>query len=278
MEGVIHITDRSRVRLDQIDPADTGRWRRDEAETETATRAAELAELQEMLYAAARHAVLVILQGMDASGKDGTVRHVLGAVNPAGCRVVPFKVPTEDELAHDFLWRIHRQTPEKGMIVVFNRSHYEDVVVARVKQLVPERVWRDRYAQVNDFERILIANGTIVVKCFLHISQAEQEERLREREEDVTKAWKLSANDWRERRSWPDYQVAYQDAFAACSTPDAPWTIVPADRKWFRNLVVADTLVRRLRPYRDEWLAILRRRGEAELAAIRAARAESENG
>ena len=277
MDGVIQITRQSPLRLDTIDPRDTGRWRRDEAEARTGELAVELADLQEMLYAASRHAVLLILQGMDASGKDGTVRHVLGAVNPAGCRVVAFKVPTAEELAHDFLWRIHRQTPEKGMIVVFNRSQYEDVLIARVKSLVPETVWRERYAQINDFERMLAANGTIIIKCFLHISKSEQEERLWEREAEVTKAWKLSATDWRERRAWADYQTAYEDAIAACATAEAPWTIVPADRKWFRNMVVADTLVRRLRPFREEWLTILRQRGESELAAIRAARAEYEN-
>ena len=257
------------VNLAKIEPRQDGGLEKAAGKDLLATLGEELSELQTLLYAAETHALLLILQGMDTSGKDGTIRHVFAAVNPLGVRGVSFKPPTARELAHDFLWRVHRETPRKGMIVVFNRSHYEDVVVVRVKELVDEKTWRRRYDEINAFERLLVHSQTIVVKCFLHISPGEQEERLRAREEDVTKAWKLSAGDWVERRSWNAYQEAYQDALNACSTKEAPWHIVPADRKWFRNVAVADLLVKTLRPYKEGWLAELDRRGKNELAAIR---------
>ncbi|MDQ3167859.1 MAG: polyphosphate kinase 2 family protein [Chloroflexota bacterium] len=232
----------------------------------------ELGDLQELLYAAGTHSLLLILQGMDTSGKDGTIRGVLTDVNPIGCRVVGFKVPAAIELAHDFLWRVHREVPERGAMVVFNRSHYEDVLVTRVNGLVDEPVWRARYAHINAFERLLVDGGTIVVKAFLHISAEEQEERLRAREAAPAKAWKLSAGDWVERRRWDDYRAAYRDALAACSVLDAPWWVVPADRKWFRNLAVAELLVEALRPHRSAWEEELERRGAHERAAIVALR------
>lgn len=237
----------------------------------------ELGELQELLYAAGDHALLVILQGMDTSGKDGTIRSVLSQTSPQGVRTVPFKQPTPLELAHDFLWRVHIHAPETGMVVVFNRSHYEAVTVERVKRLVPEAVWRARYAQINDFERLLRSSRTIVAKFYLHISAEEQRERLLARERDVSKAWKLSAGDWEERDRWDAYRAAYEDALAKCASPELPWYVVPADRKWFRNLAVAETLVDLLRPLREGWLASLRERGERELAAIQALR-EAEGG
>jgi PPK2 family polyphosphate:nucleotide phosphotransferase len=210
---------------------------------------------------------------MDTSGKDGAIRSVLDAVDPQGCRVESFKVPTAEELAHDFMWRVHAVTPRKGMIGVFNRSHYEDVLVVRVHELVPEKVWRARYDHINHFERLLADSDTLILKFFLHISKKEQEQRLLEREQDVTKAWKLSAGDWRERERWDEYQRAYEDAIERCSTDAAPWYVVPANRKWFRNLAIAEVLVDTLEHYQDDWRAALKKLSEerlAELAAFRA--------
>ncbi len=228
----------------------------------------ELGELQEMLAAAQHHSLLVVLQGMDTSGKDGTIRHVLSQVNPQGCEVHSFKGPTNRELAHDFLWRIHRGAPGRGIITIFNRSHYEDVLVVRVHNLVPEKVWSRRYAAINNFERLLAQNGMIILKFYLHISNQEQERRLLARQKDKTKAWKLSAADWAERQYWGAYQEAYEEALSKCSTDEAPWYIVPANKKWSRDLLVARTLVHTLRPYKEQWLDKLVVRGEQELVRI----------
>jgi PPK2 family polyphosphate:nucleotide phosphotransferase len=184
-----------------------------------------------------------------------------------------FKTPTKTEMAHDFLWRVHAKAPERGQLGVFNRSHYEDVLVVRVHNLVPEKVWRARYEHINAFERLLTDTGTLLIKCYLHISKAEQEERLLAREQDVTKAWKLSAGDWVERRSWEEYTAAYEDALSECSTKWAPWHIVPADKKWFRNVAVAQLLVEAMRPHKTGWLEHLNEVGRRELAAVREARA-----
>lgn len=246
-----------RVTLHDYDTRYDADISREDGEKEFEALTEELDDLQELLYAAGSHSLLVILQGMDTSGKDGTIRKVFSQVSPLGCRVQGFKVPTPEELAHDFLWRVHRVTPQKGEIVAFNRSHYEDVLVVRVHNLVPQDVWSKRYQQINDFERLLADTQTIILKFFLHISNAEQKERLLKREEDVEKAWKLSAADWKERRYWNDYQTAYEDALHACSTSYAPWHIVPADRKWFRNLAVATTIVETLRSYKETWLQSL---------------------
>jgi PPK2 family polyphosphate:nucleotide phosphotransferase len=239
---------------------------------------AELDELQELLYAAGTHALLIVLQGMDTSGKDGTIRSAFAAMDPQGVRVAGFGVPTEEELAHDFLWRIHQQAPERGMVTIFNRSHYEDVLVARVKDLVPQAVWQRRYEQINTFERLLTESDTLIAKFFLHISNEEQRERLLAREEDVTKAWKLNAGDWQERRNWDAYQAAYEDVVRNCSTNHAPWYVVPADRKWFRNLAVGETVVELLRPHREGWLESLKERGEEERAKIEELRVAGEIG
>ena len=228
----------------------------------------ELGVLQELLAAAHHHSLLVVLQGMDTSGKADTIHQVLSRVNPQGCEVRSFKVPTSRELDHDFLWRIHRVVPGRGMISIFNRSHYEDVLVVRVHDLVPEKVWRRRYGAINDFEHILAENDMLILKFYLHISYEEQEKRLLARQQDKTKAWKLSSADWAERKYWNDYQKAYGDALSKCSTDEAPWYIVPANRKWYRNLLVARTLVSTLRPYKKEWQAKLVKRGEQELARI----------
>ncbi|GAB4441243.1 MAG: polyphosphate kinase 2 family protein [Chloroflexi bacterium OHK40] len=263
----------SKVRLSAIDPRSNGELDRKQAEADTNALALEIDALQELLFGAGTHSLLVIMQGMDTSGKDGTVRKVFSQVSPLGSYVHGFKVPTEEELAHDFLWRVHRVVPRKGMIGIFNRSHYEDVLVVRVHGLVPEPVWRARYRMINDFEHLLAQNNTIILKFFLHISKEEQEERLLEREQETEKAWKLSAGDWREREHWDDYMAAYEDVLEQCSTEAALWHVVPSDRKWFRNYAVALTVAETLRAYKDEWLAKLARVGEeakAELAAYRA--------
>jgi PPK2 family polyphosphate:nucleotide phosphotransferase len=199
--------------------------------------------LQEKLWAEGERGVLVVLQGMDTSGKDGTIRHVFDGVNPLGVRVASWKAPTEEERAHDFLWRIHPKMPGKGEIVIFNRSHYEDVLVVRVRNLAPKRVWKARYEQINQFEKLCADNGTTILKFFLHIDRDEQKERLEARLADPLKSWKFRTGDLEDRALWDDYRTAYEDALAKTTTPWAPWYVVPANRKWFRNLVVATTLV-----------------------------------
>ena len=207
----------------------------------------ELAELQERLWAENRQALLVVLQAMDAGGKDGTIRRVFGGVNPQGCRVTSFKAPSEEELAHDFLWRINKATPRKGEIGIFNRSHYEDVLIVRVHDLVPRTVWSERYAIINSFEANLAASGTTIVKLFLHISKEEQAERFQKRLENPEKHWKFNRADLEERKYWDDYQRAFEDAITETSTPVAPWYVVPADRKWYRDWAVLSILVETMR-------------------------------
>lgn len=225
----------------------------DRAATEVATSVivTELAGLQERLYAegggGGQRSLLLLLQGMDTSGKDGTVRRVVGAMNPAGVRITSFKKPTTEELNHDFLWRIDKQLPAPGEVGVFNRSQYEDVLVVRVHDLVPESEWSGRYEKINEFERRVVDAGTHTIKVMLHISKAEQKLRLGERLADPTKHWKYNAGDLTERAFWDDYQAAYQDALTRCSTDSAPWYVVPGDRKWYRDWVVANLLVRSLR-------------------------------
>ena len=200
-------------------------------------------ELQFQLYAEQKRSLLICLQAPDAGGKDGVVRHVIGSMNPQGCRVVPFKQPTAEELAHDFLWRIEKQTPRQGEVVIFNRSHYEDVIVVRVHDLVPKKVWSQRYEQINDFERRLVANGTHILKFFLHISKEEQLERFKDRLDDPARHWKISEADYSERKHWDDYETAYEDAISKCSTEAAPWFVIPSDHKWFRNLAISRIIV-----------------------------------
>lgn len=267
------ISPKTKVRLSDFDPADTRGIKRDEAERRVAERAAEFVEAQEALYGAAKQSVLIVLQGMDTSGKDGTIRHVMVPINPQGCYVTSFKEPTPTDLAHDFLWRVHQQTPAKGMIGIFNRSHYEDVLVVRVHDLVPKAAWQPRYDEINHFEQMLTDNNTIILKFYLHISKDEQRDRLLEREKDPTKAWKLSAGDWLERAHWDAYQKAYEAVLTTCSTKDAPWYVVPADKKWFRNLVITETILDVLRPYVPAWRDALADRGKQQLAALAQLRA-----
>jgi PPK2 family polyphosphate:nucleotide phosphotransferase len=261
-----------KVKLKDYDPDDKGDMDKDVSAVALATLGQELCELQEWLYAAQSHSVLIVLQGLDTSGKDGTIAHVMESMNPQGCDVASFKVPTPLELVHDFLWRIHQQTPAKGMITIFNRSHYEDVLVTRVHDLVSDDVVKRRYTHIKNFEQLLADNNTIILKFFLHISKDEQKERLEEREQDEEKAWKLSPGDWEERQFWDAYTDAYEDALGATATKYAPWYIVPADRKWFRNLAIATALVETLRPYKKEWEETLKKLGDErkkELAEMR---------
>lgn len=248
--GVKHfrVDDPESFDLDKIDPRDTsgGPSSKEEALEKAEAMHERIAELQEVLYAENRRKVLIVLQGMDTSGKDGAVRHVMRGISPASVRVVSFKKPTEPELAHDYLWRIHAHVPAKAEIVIFNRSHYEDVLVVRVHELVPKEVWKKRYQQINDFERMLVESGVTIVKFFLHISPEEQRERLQARLDDPTKRWKFQHGDLEERKLWDEYKKAYQDAVRKTSTEWAPWTVVPADRKWFRNHVVAETIIETL--------------------------------
>ena len=233
-----------KVRLDKIDPADIGDWKnRDEAEALIGDNTRKLAELQYKLYAENRQSLLIILQAMDAGGKDGVINHVLAPMNPQGCRVQGFKVPSAEEAGHDFLWRIHRAAPRNGEVVIFNRSHYEDVLVARVHKLVPKKIWSERYEFINDFEKMLLAHHTRVVKFFLHISKEEQLARFEERLDEKDKHWKISENDYRERAYWDDYMAAFEDALSKCSTVDCPWYVIPSNHKWFRNLAVSQILV-----------------------------------
>jgi PPK2 family polyphosphate:nucleotide phosphotransferase len=244
----------TKVSLKKYDPADTGPYQASEdAEDLLRKQLDELTRLQHLLYAENRRSLLIVLQGMDTSGKDGTIRHVMSGMSPLGVMVHSFKAPNEEELAHDFLWRVHQRVPRSGYIGIFNRSHYEDVLVVRVHELVPRKVWKGRYAQINQFEKILTANGTTILKFFLHISKDEQKNRLEDRLADPTRHWKLSLKDVEERGYWSAYRKAYEVVLSRCSTEWAPWYIVPADHKWYRNLVVAETLVQTLRDFNMEY-------------------------
>lgn len=232
---------RARIRLDDFDPDDDGGIDdQDAADERRRANVAAIAALQYRLYAENRRSLLVVLQAMDTGGKDGTIRRVFSGVNPQGCEVTSFKVPSEEERDHGFLWRIHKAVPRRGNIGIFNRSHYEDVLVARVHGLIDGATCRDRYAHINDFERVLVQTDVTILKFFLHISRAEQTRRLQARIDDPERNWKFSPGDLAERRHWDDYQRAYEDAINECSTPAVPWFIVPADRKWHRNLVISE--------------------------------------
>lgn len=266
------ITGTRPIKLRDFDPEHDAGLDKETGEEKLSKLSAELTRLQELLYAAGQHSVLIVLQGRDTSGKDGTIKTVMGPLNSLGCQVASFKVPTAEELAHDFLWRVHKQTPGKGEITIFNRSHYEDVLVVRVHKIVPDKVWRARYDHINCFEKLLEGSNTIVLKFYLHISKQEQEQRLLEREQDTTKYWKLSAGDWKEREYWNDYTRAYEEMLNRCSTPQTPWFIVPANKKWFRNLAVAEAIVNALKPYEKQWMKRLEEVGQKSKAEIEAFR------
>ena len=237
----------------------------------------ELFELQDLMWGARTHSVLMVLQGRDAAGKDGTVKHLSGAFNPRGVAVTSFGVPSVEERQHDFLWRVHRHAPRLGEFAIFNRSHYEDVLVARVHELVPKKLWKRRFDHIADFETLLASHGTLIVKFFLHITREEQEKRLVERERDPLTAWKLNVEDWKERSYWDEYTEAYEDAISRTAAPHAPWIVVPANAKWYRNLVVAEAIAEALREPGKVWekkLQDLARVGREELEAYRAGKRE----
>lgn len=230
----------AKLNLDEIDAGFTdGLESRQQAQSELEVEIEHLRRLQYLLYAEGRRSLLICLQGRDAAGKDGTIRHVLGAMNPQGCTVTAFKVPSAEEAAHDFLWRYHQAAPARGRVAVFNRSHYEDVLVVRVHNLVPKDVWAERYELINDFERQLHHNGTHILKFYLHIDAEEQLERFKARLDDPDRHWKISDSDYSERPYWDAYTEAFEDALGKCSTKHAPWYVIPANRKWFRNLAIA---------------------------------------
>ncbi len=237
----------ARIVLQEIDPAFKDHYdgHKDAADELEHCRA-RLGELQEMLYVERKHSLLICLQALDTGGKDGTIQHCLSAMNPQGCRVQAFRQPSAEEAAHDFLWRIHRVAPARGEIVIFNRSHYEDVLVVRVHNLAPREVWSRRYDRINAFEQGCIEHDTHILKFYLHISSDEQLARFKARLEDPAKQWKISEADYAERKRWDDYRAAYEEVFARCSTEQAPWFIIPANHKWFRNLAVARIVVEHL--------------------------------
>jgi PPK2 family polyphosphate:nucleotide phosphotransferase len=232
-----------KVKLGKLDPAYKGKHEsKDAAAEETAHYVDKLAREQALLYAEHKHAVLVVLQGLDAGGKDGVIKHVFSSVNPQGVKVASFKQPTAVELAHDFLWRVHPHAPGHGEIAIFNRSHYEDVLVTRVHKLIDKAVWTERYRRIRDFETLLVENNTTILKFFLHTSKEEQLERFAQRLDDPARNWKISEADYSERALWDEYVAAYEDAIEATSTAEAPWYVIPSNHKWFRNLAVSQIM------------------------------------
>jgi PPK2 family polyphosphate:nucleotide phosphotransferase len=234
-----------KLKLSEIDTRAPKKFHKETIKNETLQLKLRLEELQNLMYAEGKHALLIVLQGMDAAGKDGTVKNVFQVVNPLGCRIIPFKKPTETEMKHDFLWRIHRQVPEKGMIHIFNRSHYEDVIIQRVHKWVDEKTIRQRFTHINNFEKLLIESSTVVLKFYLHISPKEQMERLQERMSDTTKMWKYNEDDLKERKHWNKYMKAYEDAFVNCSS-SAPWQVIPSDQNWYKEYLIAKKVVHTL--------------------------------
>jgi len=253
----------SKVKLSDWDPADDGGLARAEAEQRMAENLETMAELQHKLYAEGKRALLVVLQGMDAAGKDSTVRHVFGRMNPTGVRVTSFKRPTEEELAHDFLWRVHRQTPPRGGVAIFNRSHYEDVLVVRVDELVSEKVWKRRYGQIRSFETYLNQGGTEIVKIYFHISKGEQRRKLVRRITDPKRNWKFEPADFVTRGKWDQYMAAYEEALGETSTEESPWYVVPSDVKWYRKWLVSEIVVKTLERIRPDYPPVRLDPGEA---------------
>ncbi len=237
------ISPKSQVDLSEYETSYKGELDKKTGKAQLKEHTLALSDIQELMYAEHKQKLLIVLQGIDTSGKDGTIEHVFGDVNPQGTKVINFKVPTKKELDHDYLWRVHQHTPGKGEIVIFNRSHYEDVLVVRVHDIVPEDVWKKRYDQINDFERLLADEGTTIRKFFLHVSKQEQAKRFLARLDRPQKRWKFNPGDLEEREYWDDYIAAFEDVLSKTSTPWAPWYVVPADRKWYRNLVVASVVL-----------------------------------
>lgn len=264
----------SRVRLNAISAEPPKGMTRSKAGKRFAALGKELFALQDAMFGAKVNSVMVVLQGRDGAGKDGTIKNVVGCLNPRGVSVTSFGVPTPEEREHDFLWRVHRHAPRRGEFAIFNRSHYEDVLVVRVHDLAPKKLWKERYGHINDFEELLAEHGTIVLKYFLHITREEQKQRLLEREKARDTAWKLNPNDWKERDRWDDYTAAYEDAIAKTAARHAPWIIVPANAKWYRNLVIAESIVQALRDHRRHWEKTLGDMGKAGRAGLDAYRAQ----
>jgi PPK2 family polyphosphate:nucleotide phosphotransferase len=267
---------KKKVKLDRFDPRDTGGLEKEEGLAKLQKLGEEFAELGNLLTFAGQDSLLVVLQGRDASGKDGTIRKVLDFSNMQTAHVHAFKAPSEEEQKHDFLWRVHRVVPPRGHITLFNRSHYEDVLAARVHKIVPKKVWTARYGQINGFEDTLSDSRTILLKFYLHISREEQYERLVERETEPLSAWKLNPNDWRDLTLWDELTEAYEDTLDRCSSPERPWYLVPADRKWFRNLAVIERIVLTLRPHRQRWIDALAELRKKVLPQVRTLRAAAE--
>ena len=271
-------TDRGKkVRLDDISAEPPKGTTKEQARERFASLGQEMFALQDAMFGAKVNSVLVVLQGRDSAGKDGAIKHVAGCLNPRGVNVVSFGVPTEEERQHDFLWRVHRHAPRLGEFAIFNRSHYEDVLVVRVHGLAPKKLWKERYGHIVDFEELLAEHGTIVLKFFLHITKKEQKERLLEREKSSATAWKLNPKDWMERDHWDEFTDAYEDAISETAAPHAPWIVVPANAKWYRNLVIAEAIVDALRARCKDWkhtLDAMGREGRAGLAAYRAQKAK----
>jgi len=264
----------ARVRLDKLSAEPPAGMAEARAQKRFAALSREIFAAQESMWGARTNAMLVVLQGRDGACKDGAIKHVVGQLNPRGVSVASFGVPTLEERQHDFLWRVHRHAPRLGEFAIFNRSHYEDVLVARVHELVPKKTWKGRFGHIVDFEELLASHGTLVLKFFLHITKDEQEKRLIEREQDPLTAWKLNVEDWKERDRWDEYTEAYEDAISRTAAPHAPWIVVPANAKWYRNLVVAEAIAAALREKRPDWQARLEElaaEGRKELAAYRAA-------
>ena len=278
MTHATQVTGEKRMRLTDVDSGAAGRLSEDQANERREELTSELRELQELMYAAELNAVLVVLQGMDAAGKDVTIANVFDATNPQSCRVKAFKPRTDEEAAHDFLWRAHASMPKLGELVILDRSYYEQVVGDRVTGEAAEDVVRRRYEHVTAFERLLAGDGkTIVLKFFLHVSADEQGKRLEERQTNPDTAWKISANDWKARDAWDEYMTAYEDVINACATEEAPWYVVPADHQWFSNLTVAEVMIDRLRPFRANWQEGRDRRGKEERAEAEQAQRETSN-
>jgi len=248
--GKLRAVPGAKFRLRKFNAAGTDRISKEQAAASHKKHVENLAALHDLLYAEHKRSLLIVLQGMDAAGKDGAIKHVMSGVNPQGCTVTSFKQPSTAELDHDFLWRVHAAVPAKGTIGIFNRSHYEDVLIARVHKLVTPAVWKQRYGQINDFERMLTENNVHILKFFLHISKGEQGERFDRRLHDPRKNWKASAADFAERELWDDYQAAYEDAIEKCSTKEAPWYVIPSDHKWFRNHAIAEIVVHALESFK----------------------------
>ena len=242
----------AKIKLNSLDTVAPKKFHKETIKNETLKLKLRIEELQNLMYAESKHALLIVLQGMDASGKDGVVKNVFDAANPMGCRVIPFKKPNELEMKHDFLWRIHRQVPEKGMIHVFNRSHYEDVIIQKVRAWVNGKTIKERYAHINNFEKLLTQSGTTVLKFFLHVSKKEQLERLQERMSDRTKMWKYNEDDLRERQLWTQYMSAYEAAFENCSAA-VPWNIIPSDNNWYKEYLIAKKVVETLDSLKMEY-------------------------